>query len=305
MRGAWTLGVLAALVALAPMASAATASEREAACVFPDVDALCDAAIMVLFDRAFAGYADVALAIVANIVAVALLIGLIHLVRTVKPSSMIRLKVAERVKEVEPGGRVKFHYELENLMGRSPVEVFLERPTLPGYWSAEMTGAAELDSGFRIPQTLNGEATIQLTGRRKGASRAALELVVTAPAESTFEETLDYSLRAVPWVAGRVRKRKARTAKVTVLVTPSAPIVQIMDVAHEPPRVAPGVPVLTRVLVKNRGEKDAADVKVAFMLNGDESDAKFVPSLASGAEAAVEFRWTPQAGENKIRLVVQ
>lgn len=307
MRAPWyaTL-LLLGLVVAAPLAAAQTQAEREDACLLPGVEALCDAAIDVRFADMFPGFADLVLFLLVDLVVVLILVGVVWLLRRVRPFPTLRFKATDRVKEVAPGGRVTFTYELENQLGNRPMDVILERPDLPGFWDADLEARTELESGFLIPHAMGEDhGTLRLSSRQRGANHARLSLAVRAPVDTSFEETLEYSLRAVPVIDGQVKKGKAKTAKVTVLVSPEVPAVQILDVEHDPDRIVADVPVSTRVKVQNRSEEAAEGADVVLYLNGEVISRKRIGRLEPEAEDYVEFDWTARRGENRIRLAVE
>ncbi len=307
MRAPWyaTLLLLGLLVA-APLAAAQSQAEREDACLLPDAEAWCDLAIDAQFAQMFPGVADLMLFLVIDVVAVLLVAGVIWVLRAIRPFPTLRFKAEDRVKEVAPGGRVSFTYALENQLGTRPMDIILERPDLPGYWDAELDARTELESGFLIPHHMGEDhGTLQLSSRQRGANHARLTLAVKAPADTSFEETLEYSLRAVPVIDGHVKKGKAKTAKVTVLVSPEVPPVQILDVEHDPDRIVADVPVATRVKVANRSEEAVDGADVVLYLNGDLVNRKRVGRLDPEAEEFVEFEWTAKRGENRVRVAVE
>jgi hypothetical protein len=299
------LVILGLVLLVLPTASAQTDAQREDACLMPTVAALCDMAIDARMDEMFPGFADLVLLVLLDLVAVLALVGLVKVLALLRPFPTLRFKAKERVKEVEPGGGTTFEFELENLQSNAPAEVVLERPTLPGYWTADVTARTQLDSGFLVPQDMAEDNHLFLTAKRQGANRARLLLEVRSPGDTTFEETLDYSLRAVPILGQRVRKGKAKTVRVTVLVSPSVPSVEITDVQHDPARIAPGVPVSTRVVVLNKGDKEADGADIVFYLNGSVVTSKSLPKLVGGASETITFDWTPAPGENRVRLVIE
>lgn len=308
MRGG-LLALLGSLIVLllTPTAAAQSEAERQDACLWPDLEVVCDAAVNARFGDMFPGFGDLVLIILVDLAVVALLALMIKVITSARPFPILRFKAAERVKEVEPGGTVRFSFALENLRSKAPVDIMLERPHLPGYWEAELEARREHESGFLIPRALvdDEETVMHLSSRKQGGDSAQVDLAIKAPADTQFEETLDYSLRAVPMIGGRMRKGKAKTSKVTVLVSPSVPTVEIMDVKHEPERIVPGVPVASQVSVKNKGEKEADGTRVVFYLNGNVVATKSLPRLAGGAEETITFDWTPAPGENRVRLAVQ
>lgn len=269
-----------------------------------DQEALCDVTQAAQFDQIFGEYGDIVLIVLALIGVALVLVILISLIRKLKPNRMLRFDVAEKMREVEPGSTARFKVEVENLNRRYPIDVFLERPEVPTGWSHDVTASILLPSGFRVPQALGATSSFQLSSETRGANRALVQVAVTAP-ESRVEETLDYELRAVPVFRGKLRKGRAKKTQLTTLVTPHLPHVQIFKVLHEPEKITAGTPVLTRAYLTNKGEKNALDVAVKFTLNGQELDKKIVPAIGIQAEAQVEFNWTPQAGENKIRVAVE
>jgi hypothetical protein len=289
------LPALLAAFVLAPTASACTI----------DSEPLCDVTEAAGFDLIFGDFGDIALILVALIVVAFVLVILISLVRRLKPNRMLRFDVGEKMREIEPGSTARFKVEVENLNRRYPVDVFLERPEVPTGWTHEVNAAILLPSGFRVPQALGATSSFTLSSQARGANRALVQVNVTAPPESKVEETLDYELRAVPVFRGKLRKRRAKKTQLTTLVTPHLPHVQIVKVTHEPMKIIAGTPVLTRAYLTNKGEKSASEVAVKFTLNGQELDKKIVPAIGMLADAQVEFNWTPQAGENKIRVVVE
>lgn len=307
MRAPWFAALLLlAVVVAAPLAAAQTDAERQDACLVPDVEALCDLAIAARFADMFPGFADLMFFLLIDLVVVLVLVGVIWVLRAIRPFPTLRFKAHDRVKEVPPGGRVTFQYELENQLGNRPMDVILERPDLPGFWDAELEARTELDSGFLIPHHMGEDhGTVQLSSRQRGANHARLALAVKAPADTSFEETLEYSLRAVPVIDGHVKKGKAKTAKVTVLVSPEVPAVQILDVVHDPDRIVADVPVSTRVKVANRSEEATDGADVVLYLNGDAVGRKRIGRLEPDAEDFVEFEWTAKRGENRVRLAVE
>ena len=289
------LVALVLLPAVFPVAAAQCVTEQAA---------LCDASEAARFDEIFGQYGDIALILLALMVVAFVLVLLISLLRRLKPNRMLRFDVGEKMREVEPGSTARFKVEVENLNRRYPIDVFLERPEVPTGWSHDITASILLPSGFRVPQALGATSSFQLSSEARGANRALVQVNVTAP-ESRVEETLDYELRAVPVFRGKLRKGRAKKTQLTTLVTPHLPHVQIFKVVHEPEKILAGTPVLTRAYLSNKGEKNAVDVAVKFTLNGQELDKKIVPAIGIQAEAQVEFNWTPQAGENKIRVAVE
>jgi hypothetical protein len=269
-----------------------------------DNEQLCDLAQTARFDDVFGEYADIALIAIGLFATALLLVLLTWLLAKLRPNGMLRLDVGEKMREVEPGSTARFKVEVENVNRRYPVDVYVERPEIPSGWSQDVSAAILLPSGFRVPQALGAASTFSLSSETRGANRAVIQVSVTAPAETKVEESMDYELRTIPVFRGKIRKGRARKTQLTTLVTPHLPHVQIYKVAHEPERIMAGQPVLTRAFLANKGEKDAAEVAVRFTLNGQEIDRKIVPAIATQAEAQVEFHWTPQAGENKIRVAV-
>lgn len=265
---------------------------------------VCDAARDAGLDRLFGSYADVGLVALGLVAAALVLVLLVALIRRLRVYRVLRLETAEKVREVEPGSTARFKLEVENGHPILPVDVFLERATLPDGWKQSAEALVELPSGFRAPQELGETSSIPLTSASKGAHRAVVELRVEPPPGLTAEETVEYGVRALPVFNGKVRKRRAKKLNFTLLVVPHVPKVQINKVSHDPARIAVGKPVHTTALVSNAGDREARDVAVAFTLNGQEVDRKIVPTLAASGEARVEFDWTPQPGENKIRVSI-
>lgn len=278
-----------------------TVAARE--CTFDQKD-LCDVARDMMLDDAFGAQADVALVVGGVLAAAFVLFLLAWLVRHLKPSRVLRVSTSEKMKEVEPGATAQFRVNVSNHLSRLPVEVYAERPPLPEGWSTEVAAHTILPSGFKVPQELPEATSLALASAARGGNEALIEVRLTPPATAKFEETLDYEMRLVPVVRGKLRKGKAKKARLTVLVTPHVPVVQITKVLHTPERISPGNPVLTRAILVNRGEREARDVSVIFSLNGSELDKKIVPQVGVAGEAEVEFNWIPQAGENKIRVAV-
>jgi hypothetical protein len=292
-----TLLALFAVLLAAPLAVAKTS------CTI-DNKQLCDAAKSASFDKAFGSFGDIAL-IVLGLFATALVLNLLlWILFHLRVRRLLRIRVAEKVREVEPAGTVRFKIEVENLQQRLPIEVFLEHEGLPSGWESQLSAAVLLPSGFRLPQTVGEMSSVTLSSVAKGAHSAVVELRATAPAGVTTEETVETDLRVVPVFRGHLKKRSAKKAHLTILVVPHLPKVQILKVSHRPERISVGQPVLTTATVVNRGEREAHDVSVAFTLNGAEVDKKVVPALAIQGAADVEFSWTPQHGENKIRVAV-
>lgn len=287
---------LAGLLAALPTAAAAECSLG--------VQGLCDAADSAGFVTVFGEYADVAL-IFAGLVATALaLILLLWVAFHLKISRLLKVNVGEKVRELEPGGTAKFKFEIENLQSRLPVDLFLERGYLPEGWVQDVRAAVVLPSGFKMVHEGADTTPLTLGPESKGGHRAVVEVRASAPGDTANEQAVDYELKAVPVFRGKVKKRKAKTVRFTFLVTPHLPKVQIARVIHEPQQITVGSPVLTRAVLVNKGDRDANEVAVLFTLNGQEIDKKIVPALGVQGETEVEFNWTPQNGENRIRVAV-
>lgn len=294
-----TRSLLLALLAASVAAPLASAKE----CPLGNAD-LCSLAKDAKFDVMFGEFADVGLLFAALLGTAFLLVLLVWLVRLATRGALVRLQASEKVRELEPGGSATFRIELENPQKNRPVEIFLERSGLPEGWASAVTAKVELPSGFRQPITIGDSTSLLLSSRRKGGHRALLEIRLTAPPQTRADETVEYEFRALPVSRGAPRKRSSKRVLLTALVTAHLPVVEITRVEHDPARIRPGAAVVTRAHLVNKGEKEAHDVRVSFTLNGAEVDKKVVPELAVQAETDVEFNWTPQAGENKIRVAI-
>jgi hypothetical protein len=294
-----SLVALALLLLAAPTALA----KGEDDCVSKVVE-LCDAAEAAMFQEAFGEWGDIVLAFVALFVVALVLNLLIWLVFRLKIRRLLRLTVADKVREVEPGGTVRYKMDVENLQGRYPVEVFLEHDGLPTGWESKLSASVVLPSGFRMPQEVGELNSFVLSSAARGSNSALVELKATAPTDVTTEETVETEVRVMPVVRGHLKKRSSKKAGLTILLVPHLPKVQILKVTHRPERISVGHPVMTTATVVNKGEREARDVAVSFTLNGSEMDKKVVPALAVQGAADVEFNWTPQTGENKIRVAV-
>ncbi|MBI2078793.1 MAG: hypothetical protein HYT80_10565 [Euryarchaeota archaeon] len=292
------LVALAALVLVAPSAVA-----KGEGCSL-NVDVVCDAATTAQLDAVFGEFADVALIVLGLVVLALVVVFLLWIAFHLKVSRLLRVNVGEKLREVEPGGSAKFKVEIENIQSRLPVDLFLEKGFLPEGWTTEVRTSVVLPSGFKMVGDSSETTPITLGPESKGGHRSIIEVHAKAPADKTSEESIDYELRAVPVFRGKVRKSKAKTIRLTLLVTPHLPKVQISRVVHQPEHITVGSPVITRALLVNRGERDASDVAVLFTLNGQEVDKKIVPALGVQGETEVEFNWTPQSGENRIRVAV-
>ena len=293
--------ILLALAAI--LLGAPTAAAKGEGCSL-NVDEICNIATDAQLNTVFGEFADIAL-IVLGLFATALVVVLVLWVAFhLKMSRLLRVNVGEKLREVEPGGSAKFKIEIENIQSRLPVDLFLEKGLLPEGWTTEVRTSIVLPSGFKMVQDTSETTPITLGPESKGGHRSIVEIHATAPADKTAEESIDYELRAVPVFRGKVRKSRAKTIRLTLLVTPHVPKVQISRVVHQPEHITVGSPVVTRAILVNRGERDASDVAVLFTLNGHEVDKKIVPALSVQGETEVEFNWTPQTGENRIRVAV-
>lgn len=290
-----TLPVLALLLAI----PAAAAQD----CTLGD-GPLCDGARSAGLDGPFGTYADLGLVVLGLVGTALVLVLLVAIVRRFRVYRVLRLETTEKVREVEPGHEARFKLEIENGHPILPVDVFVEREKLPEGWQQSAEALVELPAGFRAPQELGETTSIALSSASKGANRAVVEFRVESPPDLTIGETVDFAVRALPVLNGKVRKRRAKKINFTLLVTPVVPKVQIGKVTHEPPRISVGKPVHTTALVTNTGDREARAVAVAFTLNGEEVDRKIVPTLPISGEVQVEFDWTPQPGENKIRVSI-
>lgn len=294
-RSLAALSLVLGTLAVAPSASA---------CVIDNAD-LCEIATTAKFDQIFGEWADIGLIVVGLLAVAAVLHGLVWLVLRFRIRRLVRVTVGEAVREVEPGKVAKFRLEVENLQSSRQLEVILEPGnSLPSGWTSEHSVAVVSSGGFKVPQQASETQGIVLLPGARGANRASVEVRFTAPADLPGEETMETEFRVIPVVGGNLRKRKAKKARLTVLVTPHLPKVQILRVTHQPERILAGTPVTTRATLVNKGERDASEVAVTFSLNGLEVDKKIVPALAVEGAADVEFNWTPTHGENKIRVAI-
>lgn len=294
-RSAVALLLLVGSIAVAPSG---------ASCVI-DNEPLCDLATTAMFDEIFGDAADIGFIAIGLLVVAGVLQALVWLILRFRIRRLMRLTVAEAVREVEPGKAAKFKLEVENLQSGSQLEVLLEPSnSLPAGWTSESSVSLVTSGGFRIPQTPAAGHGVVLLPAPRGANRAMVELRITAPADLAGEETMETEFHAVPVVAGTPKKGKGKKARLTVLVTPHLPKVQITKVIHQPERISAGTPVTTRATLVNKGDRDAREIAVAFTLNGLEVDKKIVPALAVEGAADVEFNWTPTHGENKIRVSI-
>ncbi|HLE46902.1 MAG TPA: CARDB domain-containing protein [Candidatus Thermoplasmatota archaeon] len=290
-------------VALLAVVVAAPGAVAKGGCTL-SVDELCNQARDLQFDAVFGDFADIALVVVALVATALVLILLLFVVFHLKVSRLLKVNVSEKVRELEPGGSAKFKLEIENLQPRLPVDLFLEKGDLPEGWVHEIRTAVVLPSGFKMVHDAGESSPLTLGPESKGGHRAVVEVRASAPGGTRAEESIDYELKAVPVFRGKVRKSKAKNVRLTFLVTPHLPKVQISRVVHQPEHITVGSPVLTRAILVNRGDRDANDVAVLFTLNGQEIDKKIVPALGVQGEMEVEFNWTPQSGENRIRVAV-
>lgn len=279
-----------ALTLVAPMAGAATCTTQ--------VDQLCDAGRK----AGLGDYGDVIIAAVAFVLLVGFLVLLV-LLFSGRSTPKISVAPREQVREVSPGGTVQLLVDVENLRKRTSVDVWVDVPPLPAGWDAAPFAALELPSGFTAPVAITEDQPLHLSSAKKGAHKAAVAVQLLAPTDAAQEETIEIPVRLVPTLMGTPRGA-GEEVHYSVLLTTRRPVLSVQSVVHTPDHVTAGEPVVTRAVVENRGEAEAHDVAVAFLLNDQAVDRKTVAVMGPRAAATVEFNWTPTAGENRIRISV-
>lgn len=290
----WPLAVLAVH---SPIASAKQCTTT--------VEDLCDAAKTAQLDRVFGQWADFGLIFVGLLAAAVVFSLFVWLGRRLfRRARTVRLSVKEAVQEVEPGGTTRLAVQVENPNSTMPVEFFVEPGVLPEGWSSTVQIVQELPSGFRLVHKSNGASDWRLEGARGGRNKATLQVSLTAPPAAVKGQSVDGEVRVVPYRLGRLKPRKTKLVTFNVLVTSKFPAVVIRSVLHQPEQIRSGTKVVTRARLVNQGEKEAQDVAVQFLVNGQEVDRKVVPALGPAAESDIEFQWTAQPGENHIRVAV-
>lgn len=255
-------------------------------------------------DSLFGDYADFGLIFLGLLVLVVVLTIVVWLISGPFPGPRLKAHPREAVREVEPGGDVSLVLDVENPRRRAAVDVAVEPIEIPEGWTFNSSVVLEYPSGFRATQELAPNSFFHLPSRSRADVAASVLLQVHAAQDAAADQPVDVVFRAVPIVSARRRDGKAKRARFAVLVTTKLPIVQITNVSHDPPRIQSGVNVVTRAHLVNRGEREAKEVPVSFLLNGNQVERKVVPALAAQQETDIEFRWTAVAGENKIRVSV-
>lgn len=268
------------------------------------VDELCDAAKDAYLDRLFGDYADFGL-IFLGLVALAFVWNLlVAIVRRFRPRRGLKVRVEDELREIEPGASARLVLQVENPNKHLPVQFMIEPGVLPTGWSSKVRVDQPLPDGFIQQAESEGNLDLRVEGRAHGGGPVTVTTELSAPAQATDGDTLEYEVQFIPYRRGVLRPRKAKVAQSKLLVIARLPTVAITKLVHEPPKIVPGGAVKTRAHVVNKGDKAVQNVPVRFFLNGNEVDQKVVPDLPAAGESEVEFAWTAQAGENRIRVAV-
>lgn len=279
---------------VAPLASAQ-------ACPADLEDTVCQYADDYGFTDLLGDYGWIALLVLALFVVIVVVNFLVWLLGP-KGGPRVGVQAREQVREVGPGGSVQLVMDVENRRRKTGVDLWISVPELPMGWSAAPFAAIAHPSGWTTPVALSLDTPLHLSSAQRGANKAAVAVQLNAPHEASAEETIDVPIRVVPLALGTPGGRKSTEVRYSVLLTTRRPVLQIANVMHDPDRIAAGRPVTTRASVQNAGEVEARDVSVSFLLNDQTVETKSVPLVPPKGEAAVEFRWTPAHGENRIRI---
>lgn len=292
-------------ILIASLSASVSAPSVVASTCTTQVDDLCKAADDYQLDRVFGPWADLGL-ILVGLVAVAGLVSLfVGLARvTWRRRKSVIVETQDSMREIQPGGTAKLAFTVQNPNAAVPAFVRLDPTTTPPGWLLHLKATREMAAGNRLVLESDGTADLHLPPASAPGSQAAVEVQLIAPTNTPERETVEYEFRVAPAGRGGSSRKKGIVAPVTILVTGHSPLVQITQVQHEPEKIRSGAPVTTRARVANRGEREALDVAVQFLLNGQELDKKVVPVLAPSAETDVEFTWQAQPGENHIRVAV-
>lgn len=247
-------------------------------------------------------YSDIVVAVVALIILVGLIAAIITLFRRGSTQPRIRAQARQETAEVGPGGSVQLLADVENARKGTSIDVVAEWDDLPPEWTGQAYAALAYPSGFTAPQVVALDSPLHLSSVGRGSHRATVAAQLNAPQAVAFDEAFEFHLYLVPVLGGVRKPRKAKKLTYNVHLSTRASAVEIADVVHDPVQLVAGKPVRTMAKVTNQGDADAQNVAVNLILNDEPLDRKVVAVVAARQEAAVEFNWTPRAGENRIRI---
>ncbi|HEC87825.1 MAG TPA: hypothetical protein ENI52_00745 [Thermoplasmata archaeon] len=206
-----------------------------------------------------------------------LLIIAYYLGRTAEKT--VLLECDERMRELPPGKIAEFVIKVRNLAvgkDKSMKYKFRVEGKIPENWLTEIDKEEIL-----LKDEEEGEITLK----------------VKIPENAPPDEWASIDFIAIP--------QKGKSEKLNFLITLREPreILEI-ETSHEPKEFEEGKRVVTKVKVRNVGEKTAEDKKIIIMVNGKEKNRVGGINIPPSSTAEVEIPWIAER-ENEVEVKVE
>ena len=207
---------------------------------------------------------------------IALFVIAYYLGRVVEKS--IIMECDEKMAEIPPGGKAIFTIRLTNPMegeGKRKYRFRIEG-RIPERWNVEMD-KEEIILG-------DGE-------------EGEIEVAVSAPSDASLDEWASIDLVAVP------EKGKSEALNLMISLREPKEILET-EITHEPEEFEEGERVVTKIKIKNVGEKVAEDKKIILLVNGKEKNRIEGVEIPAGGEIEIEIPWIAEE-ENEIEVKIE
>jgi len=207
---------------------------------------------------------------------IALLAIAYYMGRTVQKS--IIMECDEKMVEIPPGGKAIFKIRLTNPMEGEERRKYRFRieGRIPEGWNVDMD-----------------REEIMLRGGEEGE----MEVMVVAPSNASPDEWASLDLVAVP------EKGKSEALNLMVSLREPREILET-EMEHEPEEFEEGERIVTKVKIKNVGEKTAENKKVILLVNGKEKNRIEGVEIPAGGEIEIEIPWIAEE-ENEVELKIE
>ena len=191
----------------------------------------------------------------------------------------VSLECEERMKELPPGKIAEFLIKIKNLgVGKERKMRYKLRleGKIPENWLTEvdreeiLLGSGEEDE---------------------------ITLKVRIPENASLDEWASIDLLAIP--------EKGKTEKLNFLITLREPKeILETEISHKPEEFEEGMKVITKVKMKNVGEKTAEDKKIIVFVNGKEKNRVEGINIPPSSTAEIEIPWIAEK-ENEVDVKVE
>ncbi|RLF55536.1 MAG: hypothetical protein DRN13_00045 [Thermoplasmata archaeon] len=227
-------------------------------------------------DRRFGEGTSTILLVIAIILIVSLIAFSIHRLTR----RFVDLICLDRIKELSPGEEAKIEVRVRNLLKkRLSCKVQVDRSILPEGWKIRLS---------------KEELELDPKGEKK------IDVYVRATEDILPESFAKIRLLVTP-------SEKPKTHSIDLLAISKGAVVnlEIDKVSHSPRIFRSGDEVVTKFILRNKGNVKAKNVRVSLRVNGEEMNTAQIDEIPPNGYAEVEMPWIALLGRNEISIVAE